>query len=81
MSSPIDDLIEQARTTALEDADLQALMVEVVRCYAERVAALGPLPAFGDARVTATEVMITATALLRAANVELFELGMWQAWS
>ena len=28
-----------------------------------------------------TAVMIMSTAMLRAVNVELFELGMWQAWS
>ena len=31
--------------------------------------------------VPATSVMIMSTAMLRAVNVELFELGMWQAWS
>lgn len=28
-----------------------------------------------------TSVMIMTTAMLKAVNVELFELGMWQAWS
>lgn len=28
-----------------------------------------------------TAVMIMSTAMLRSVNVELFELGMWQAWS
>jgi hypothetical protein len=28
-----------------------------------------------------TAVMIMSTAMLRAVNLELFELGMWQAWS
>ncbi len=31
--------------------------------------------------VPATSVMIMTTAMCRAVNVELFELGMWQAWS
>ena len=26
-------------------------------------------------------VMIMSTAMLQAVNIELFELGMWQAWS
>ena len=29
----------------------------------------------------ATAVMIMSTAMLRAAKVEVFELGMWQSWS
>ena len=31
--------------------------------------------------VTATEVMVTVTAMLKAVNLQVFELGMWQAWS
>jgi hypothetical protein len=26
-------------------------------------------------------VMVTASAMLKAVNLQLFELGMWQAWS
>lgn len=28
-----------------------------------------------------TSVMIMTTAMLNSVNIELFELGMWQAWS
>ena len=35
----------------------------------------------GGAQVTATEVMVTVTAMLKAVNLQVFELGMWQAWS
>ena len=31
--------------------------------------------------MTATEVMVTVTAMLKAVNLQVFELGMWQAWS
>ena len=31
--------------------------------------------------MTATEVMVTVTAMLKAVNLHVFELGMWQAWS
>jgi hypothetical protein len=41
----------------------------------------GALPAFPADAVTATDVMVTATAMLKAVNLQLFELGMWQAWS
>lgn len=29
----------------------------------------------------ATAVLVTATELMNAANLEIFELGMWQSWS
>jgi hypothetical protein len=31
--------------------------------------------------VTATEVMVTVTPCSRPVNLQVFELGMWQAWS
>jgi hypothetical protein len=61
---------------------LQALMAAVCRGYAARVEggeALLPLPERGGA--TATDVMITASGLLKAANLAVFELGMWQSWT
>ena len=41
----------------------------------------GALPAFASDAATATEVMVTVTAILKAVNLQVFELGMWQAWS
>jgi hypothetical protein len=67
----------------LSDGDIQALLARAVKLYAERVAANDtPLPAFPDgAEVTATDAVVTITAMLKAVPVQLFELGMWQAWS
>ena len=67
MSSQID-------TMKLSDADIQTMLADAVRLYAGRVAELdGPLSAFpADAVVT---------AMLKAVNLQAFELGMWQAWS
>ena len=42
---------------------------------------MAPCPPFTADAVTATDVMVTATAMLKAVNLQLFELGMWQAWS
>ena len=67
----------------LSDAEVQALLARAVQLYAERVAEreddLAAFPA--DAAVTATEVMVTVSAMLKAVNLQLFELGMWQTWS
>ena len=68
---------------ALSDGEIQALLARAVKLYAERAAVNDtPLPAFPDgAQVTATDAVVTITAMLKAVNVQLFELGMWQAWS
>lgn len=67
----------------MSDADVQAMLARAVRVYAERAAASdAPLAAFpAGAQVTATDVMVTVTAMLKAVNLQVFELGMWQAWT
>jgi hypothetical protein len=34
----------------------------------------------GDERLTKTEVAAFASALLKAADIPIFELAMWEAW-
>lgn len=64
------------------DAEIQSILANAVRLYAERAAERdGVLPAFASDAVTATEAMVTVTAMLKAVNLQVFELGMWQAWS
>jgi len=77
------DFIAGLNAGALDDADVQALLAAAVRLYAERMEEREePLAAFAsDAGITATQAMVTITAMLKAVNVQLFELGMWQAWS
>jgi hypothetical protein len=61
---------------------LQALMSAVCKSYATRVEAGEPLlPLSQRSTVSPTEVMVTASGLLRAANLAVFELGMWQSWT
>ena len=69
--------------SALADDDVQALLAAAVRIYADRAEGRDEaLPAFpADAGITATHAMIAITAILKAVNVQLFELGMWQTWS
>jgi hypothetical protein len=71
-----------ARPSDASDGDIQQMLAKAVRLYAERAAERdGILPAFASDAVTATEVMVTVTAMLKAVNLQVFELGMWQAWS
>jgi hypothetical protein len=75
---------EAAASTAERpsDAEVQDMLANAVRLYAERATERdAALPAFAADAVSATEVMVTVTAMLKAVNVQVFELGMWQAWS
>ena len=69
-------------TGRLSDAEIQSMLANAVRLYAARAAERdGALPAFAPDAITATEAMVTVTAMLKSVNLQVFELGMWQAWS
>jgi hypothetical protein len=74
---------EAAAPARPSDAEIQAMLAKAVRLYAERASEVeNGLPAFPpDVPMTATEVVVTVTAMLKAVNLQVFELGMWQAWS
>jgi len=64
----------------IPDADLRALIANVLRLYAAK-AENGmrlPLPP-GGGGVTITDAMIAVTDRLHALNMQLFELSLWQA--
>ena len=60
---------------------LQALIAAACRLYAARREAGEQLPPVARNSLTATDVMVTASGLLRAADLAAFELGMWQGWT
>ena len=67
---------------AISPEAMQKLMSALCRVYAAQVesgAKHTPIPE-GQA-VSPTGVMLTASGLLRAANLAVFELGMWQSWT
>lgn len=82
MSSQIETL-DPGVAALPDDADIQALLARAVKLYAARTeAGDDALPAFADGtQVTATEAVVAVTAILKAVNVQVFELGMWQAFN
>ena len=82
LAAELERALAGGRHDALSTEALQALMAAACKTYSAQVEAgeqVLPLPARGGA--TATEVMITASGLLKAANLAVFELGMWQSWT
>ena len=61
---------------------LQKLMAAACRVYTARLGQAGdqimPVP---KNSISATDVMVTASGLLKAADLAVFELGMWQSWT
>ena len=70
----------------LPEGDLRRLFAAAVRLFVARLERGGksegvsPFPPEDEGAPSTTEVMIAASEFLAAAEVELFELGMWQTW-
>ncbi len=60
---------------------LQKLIAAACRVYTARVEAGEPIMPVTRNSISATDVMVTASGLLRAADLAVFELGMWQSWT
>ena len=70
------------RADTLSDKAIQALMAAACRSYSARVEATGDFPPLAArSPVSSTDVMVTASGLLKSANLAVFELGMWQSWT
>jgi hypothetical protein len=60
---------------------VQDALAAAIRAYVARLETEPDLPPFpAQHRITATDVALTASKLLEAANIELFELSLFTAW-
>jgi hypothetical protein len=81
LAAQIERSLAAGDTDALSEEALQALMAAACNLYSARVEAGQqhlPLKPLG---VPPTAAMSTASGILRAANLAVFELGMWQSWT
>jgi hypothetical protein len=82
LAGDIDRALNEGRTDVLSEAAVQALMAAACRSYSAQIEGGGSyLPLSDRSRVTSTDVMVTASGLLKATNLAVFELGMWQSWT
>ncbi len=74
--------VDAGQAGAFPDETMRHLMAVLVKIYAAKFDE-GQRPALLDAGsdVSATAVLVTTSALMKASNLEIFELGMWQSWS
>ncbi len=81
LAAQIERSLAAGETDVLSQQALQALMAAACNLYSAQVEAgqqYLPLKPLG---VPPTAVMATASGILRAANLAVFELGMWQSWT
>jgi hypothetical protein len=72
----VDGKLDMVSTEAL-----QKLIAAACRVYTARVEAGEPITPVSRNSISATDVMVTASGLLKAADLAVFELGMWQSWT
>jgi hypothetical protein len=60
---------------------LQKVMAAACRLYTARTEAGEQIATVPKNSISATDVMITASGLLKAVDLAVFELGMWQSWT
>jgi hypothetical protein len=81
LAAQVERGLAAGETDMLSPDALQALMAAACNLYSAQVEAGQlhlPLKPLG---VPPTAVMSTASGILRAANLAVFELGMWQSWT
>jgi hypothetical protein len=67
---------------AISEEAMQTLMGTLCRVYAAQVENGAKYTPIAEGQIVSpTGVMVTASGLLRAANLAVFELGMWQSWT
>jgi hypothetical protein len=74
--------LDAGAPTGLTPEAIQALAAIVCRAYAANQEAGVADPIVSrQSGVTSTDVMIACSALLKAADLQVFELGMWSSWT
>ena len=82
LAADLDHALAEGRLDVITPEALQAVIAAVCRIYSAHVEAGNQfLPLPNQNRVMDTDVMVMASSLLRAVNLQVFELGMWQSWT
>jgi len=82
LAAKIEHDLREGRLDTLTPHAFQTLMAALCRSYGTQLEAGADfLPVADRNSVSPTEIMTTTSSLLKAANLAVFELGMWQSWT
>jgi hypothetical protein len=81
LAATLERSIVDGKLDAVTIEALQAVMAAACRVYTARTEAGEKFTPISRNSISATDVMVTASGLLRAADLAVFELGMWQSWT
>jgi hypothetical protein len=78
LCAEIESALKRGEPDVISDAGLKAAMAAVVKLYGAKVEAAGDeLSPFEKGALTATETVVMASAMIRAADLNLFDVAMW----
>ena len=76
--SAVDAALKRGTPGAISDDALRRVLTAAVKIYAAKAeAAAGEIPPFDKHDVTATEAVTTVCAMIRAVDLNLFDVAMW----
>jgi hypothetical protein len=81
LAATLEQSIVDDKMDAISAPALQKLMAAACRLYRARREAGEDFTPVPRNSISATDVMVTASGLLRSADLAVFELGMWQNWT
>jgi hypothetical protein len=74
----VERALKRGQPQAISDAALRRVLTAAVRVYAAKAEEAGrEIAPFLDNAVTATETVTAACAMIRAADLNLFDVAMW----
>jgi len=76
-SALADAALTRGDPDAISDQTLHAVLAAAVRIYAAKVERRGDVQPFPEDAVTATEAIVAACGIVRAADLNPFDLAMW----
>ena len=72
------DALKRGEPDAISDKTLQRVLTAAVKVYAAKVERRGhDVEPFPRGTVTATETVVTACGLIRAADLNMFDVAIW----
>jgi len=72
------DALKRGEPDAISDQVLQRVLTAAVKVYAAKVERRGhDVAPFAPGAVTATETVVTACGLIRAADLNMFDVAIW----
>ena len=72
------DALKRGEPDAISDKTLQQVLTAAVKVYAAKVERRGhDVEPFPRGTVTATETVVTACGLIRAADLNMFDVAIW----